>query len=267
MTASRKLAALETRLAVRLMHRTTRSISLTTAGEQFLPHAQTLLDAAAAARASVGSEHEGLSGQLRVTAPAAFGRKIITPLVSEFLTRYPTLRIELELTDSVVDIVASGIDVAIRIGKPRDSTLIVHQLATNTRILCSSPAYLATQGLPRSADDLAKHACLALTGVHHWSFVVDGRVREIAISGPLSSNNLDALHMACLRGLGLCLLSAWDVRDELQSGALVAVDLHAATPADLQISALTPSARMVPKKVQAFIELLTSRLGPTSARP
>ena len=264
MMASRRLAALEADLGVRLMHRTTRSVSLTTEGESFLPHAQAVLDAEAQARASVRSERQLVAGLLRVTAPAAFGRKIVTPLVTDFLTSYPDLKVDLQLTDSLVDIVACGIDVAIRIGKLRDSNLIARRIAPNARVLCAAPAYLARAGMPRAAEDLAGHACLALTGVSHWSFVVSGHVRAIRIAGPFASNSIEALHAACVRGLGLTLLSAWDVAEELRSGALVSIELAAAAPEELAVWAVYPSARLVPPKLRAFVAALAAALRPNA---
>lgn len=256
MIASRRLAALEADLGVRLMHRTTRSVSLTPEGEAFLPHARALLDAAAEARASVGSDRTRVAGLLRITAPAAFGRKVVTPLLAAFLGRHPALRVELQLTDAIVDIVASGIDVAVRIGRLRDSSLVARRIAPNSRLLCAAPAYLAGAGVPESADDLARHACLVLSGTTHWRFAVEGRARDVRVSGPFGSNSIEAIHAACVGGLGLTLLSAWDVADDLRSGALVRVDLAAAEPDELAIWAVYPSARHVAPKLRAFLDAL-----------
>src|SRR5271154_5423200 len=148
MIATRRLAALERDLGVRLMQRTTRSVSLTPEGEAFLPFAQALVEGEAAGRASLRPAAAGVSGLLRVTASAAFGRKIVAPIIPGLLRDHPDLRIDLELTDSIVDIVATGADLALRIGRLRDNSLIGHRLAPNPRVLCAAPAYLAKHGVP-----------------------------------------------------------------------------------------------------------------------
>lgn len=262
MSASRRLAALETSLGVRLMHRTTRAMALTPEGEAFLPHAQAVLETAAAARQSVAPEgRRTVSGLLRVTAPAAFGRKIVAPLMPEFLNAHPELRIDLQLTESVVDIVAAGIDVAIRIGRLRESRLIARKLAPNARVLCAAPAYLERCGTPRTIEELSRHEGLTLSGMAHWPFeTARGRTREVRVAGRFTSSSIEALHEACVGGLGLALLSKWNVLDELRSGTLVEVRLEAATPQEFAIWAVYPSARLVPPKVRVFIDVLERAL-------
>ncbi|QQP87917.1 LysR family transcriptional regulator [Skermanella sp. TT6] len=261
--ASRRLAALEERLGVRLMHRTTRSVSLTPEGETFLPHAQAMLEIEEAARASLAPAEQGVSGLLRVTAPASFGRKVVAPLVPALLDANPDLRIDLELTDSVVDIAAAGIDVAIRIGRLRESTLIARRLAPNTRVLCAAPSYLERRGTPHAVESLAGHECLVLSGTGSWPFDSGGKAREIRISGRFASNSVEAIREACIGGLGIALLSRWDVVTELASGALVRIDFEALIPQEISIWAVYPSSRLVPPKVRAFIASLESALAKT----
>lgn len=260
MAASRRLASLESRIGVRLLHRTTRSVSLTSEGEAFLPFAQEMLEAERAGLAQLSAGETGASGLLRVTAPAAFGRKIIAPMLPALLEQNPDLRIDLELTDYVVDIVGSGIDVAIRIGRLRDSSLIARRLASNVRLLCASPAYLARNGMPQGLADLARHECLVLSGVTHWTFMVGGRSRDVRISGRFASSSIEAVHALCLSGQGLALLSDWDVAEELSSGALVPVSLDAALPQELAIWAVYPSSRLVPPKLRCFVAALETAL-------
>jgi DNA-binding transcriptional LysR family regulator len=266
MAASRRLAALEQQLGVRLMHRTTRSASLTADGEAFLPHAQAMIESEQAALAELAPTARGASGLLRITAPAAFGRKVVAPLVPGILAANPELRIDLQLTDAVVDIVGAGIDVAVRIGRLRDSTLIARRLAPNPRWLCASPAYIARAGQPEQLADLAAHACLALSGQTHWPFKAGGRRREVRVNGPLSSSSIEAIHVACCGGLGLALLSAWDVARDLAAGRLVALTLADAEPEELAIWAVYPTARLIPHKVHAFVEALMRRLRPPPTR-
>lgn len=264
LVASRRLAALEQQLGVRLMHRTTRAVALTGEGEIFLPFAQAIIEAEQAAQAALAPTARGASGLLRLTAPAACGRKVVAPLVPEILAANPELRIDLELTDAVVDIVGAGIDVAVRIGRLQDSTLIARRLAPNPRRLCASPDYVARAGQPKRLADLAAHACLALTGQTHWPFTAGGRRREVRVSGPLSSSSIEAVHAACCAGLGIALLSAWDVADDLAAGRLVTLPLADAEPQELAIWAVYPTARLIPRKVHAFVEALAQRLQPAA---
>lgn len=260
--ASRRLAALESRTGARLIHRTTRSVALTPEGELFLPHAQAMLEAEAAARESLApGGRASVTGLLRVTAPAAFGRKIVTPMVPAFLAAHPDLRLDLQLTDSVVDIVAAGIDLAVRIGRLRDSSLVARKLVPNERVLCAAPAYLARAGTPRTLDDLGGHECLVLSGAAHWPFQdCHGQTREVRVGGRFASSSVEALHAACVGGLGLALLSAWDIVEELRAGTLVRVALDAALPQEFAIYAVYPTTRLVPPKVRAFIAALEGAL-------
>ncbi len=251
--ASRRLAALEARLGARLMHRTTRSVTLTGEGEAFLPHAQ----------AALASGREEAAGLLRVTAPANFGRRVVAPLLPPLLASHPDLRVDLLLTDSLVDIVAEGIDTAVRIARLRDSALVARRLAESPVLLCAAPAYLARAGTPRRLADLAEHDCLALGGGGHWTFELGGRPRRVRVSGRFGSNSLEAVREACLGGAGLALFSAWDVAEELERGALVAVELDALPPQELAIWAVYPTARLLPPKVRVFVSALQDVL----ARP
>lgn len=260
MVASRRLAALERDVGVRLMHRTTRAVSLTSEGESFYEHALFMLETEAAARAIVAPTSAGISGLLRVTTPAAFGRKVIAPLVPSLLLEHPNLRIDLHLTDTVVDIVAAGFDVAVRIGRLQDSSLIARRLTANVRVLCASPAYLARAGTPETVADLSAHECIALTGVNHWPFDVGGRRREVKIGGRFSSSSIEAVHAACANDMGIALLSSWDVDEDLRLGALRGIALRDASPQELAISAVYPTTRMLPRKVELFIQTLSQRL-------
>lgn len=267
MAASRRLAALERDMGVRLMHRTTRAVSLTAEGEALLPYAQAMVEADQAARAAVAPIGGGASGLLRVTAPAAFGRKIVAPLVPTLLDTNPALRIDLQLTDAVVDIVAGGLDVAIRIAALQDSTLIARRLAANVRLLCASQSYLARAGRPNRLADLEHHHCLVLSGTTHWPFNLGGRRREVRVGGRFSSGSIEAVHTACCHGAGLALLSSWDAADDLRSGALEAVSLIDARPQELAIWAVYPTALLVPQKVRTFVEALALGLGSDNQHP
>ena len=260
MAASRRLAALEAALGVRLVHRTTRALALTVEGEAFLPYAEAMMEDAANARAAVRPSATGAAGLLRVTASEPFGRKVVSAMLPAFLAANPDLRVDLLLTDGLVDIVAASVDVAIRIAPLRDSTLVARRLADSPRHLYASPGYLAASGTPRRLADLVDHQCLVLSGATHWTFALGERTRRLRVAGRYSSNSVEALREACLRGVGLVLLSEWNVTDDVAAGRLVPVSLDDAEPETLGIWALYPTARLVPPKARLFVEALKQHL-------
>jgi DNA-binding transcriptional LysR family regulator len=260
MAASRRLAALETELGVRLVQRTTRALSPTAEGEAFLPHAQAMLDEQASALAALRPAGAGVSGQLRVTASAAFGRKVVAPMIARFMAANPDLGVDLLLTDDQVDIVAQGIDVAVRIAKLRDNHLVARRLADNPRRLCAAPAYIARHGKPRVLADLVDHACLLGTGGSHWVFVRNGKTVRQKVGGRFTASSIEALHQACIGGLGIANLSGWNVEDDLRAGVIEPIRLEDAEPEPLTIWAVYPTARLVPAKVRAFVGALEQEL-------
>lgn len=260
MAVSRRLASLERELGVRLLQRTTRSVSLTQEGLEFLPYARALIDAETGARALFSPSTQGAAGLLRITAPSGFGRRNILPLVPELLADNPKLNIDLQLSEDVVDIVGRGIDVAIRIAPLKDSTLIARKITDNPRVICASPAYLKAQGTPQSVADLIKHHCLRLSSVPQWIFEREGETLRVSVEGRFSSDNIEGVRELCVQGLGIAQLTRWDVRKEILEGALVEIALADAEPQALSIWAVLPSTRYLPLRVSAFIEKLKSSL-------
>lgn len=260
MTVSRRLAALEDELGVRMVQRTTRSVSLTAEGEAFLPFAQTLLDTSEAAKITLKASAGTASGILKLTAPTVFGQTVIMPLIPQLLADHPRLQIDLVLSDSIVDIVSLGIDIAIRIATLRDSELVARPLARNPRVLCASPGYLAQQGVPTVLDDLRGHRCIALHGMPHWPFVRDGAPVGFKGQSPFAANSVEAVRTASKLGLGIALLTYWDVRDDIESNSLQLIELADATPEPLFITAVFPTRRQVPRRVHAFLERLEASL-------
>ncbi|WP_104668737.1 LysR family transcriptional regulator [Ensifer adhaerens] len=260
MKATRLISGLEEELGVRLLHRTTRALSLTDDGLAFLPHAKVLLDERAAALASVQGAGVQPTGLLRLSASLAFGRQVAAPLVVDFMRAWPQVQVDLKLTDTVIDIVADGIDLAIRIAELRDSDLIARRVADNPRLLVASPAYIEQFGAPASLSDLSRHECLTNTAMAHWSFRSQGRSRVIKVGGRFTANSIDAIHEACRGGLGIGYLSRWDVAADLANGALREISLGDAAPEPLAIWAVYPSRHMVPAKVKFFIDALAERL-------
>jgi DNA-binding transcriptional LysR family regulator len=259
MVATRRLAALEQDLGVRLFHRTTRSMSLTPEGEAFLPYAQALVEGELAARANLRAAKEGVSGTLRVNTSTAFGRKLIAPIVPRLLKTHPSLRIDLELTDDVVDITGTGMDLAIRFSEPRENSLVARPIGVSPRVLAAAPSYIEEFGRPRTAADLKHHACLSLSGMSRWPLQFDGRERQVSINTRLAAT-ADALHDACVQGAGITLLAHWNVRENLRDGTLVRLELDDASAGDHTIWVVYPSAKLVLPKVRMFIAELETLL-------
>ncbi len=264
MAVSRRLASLEHELGVRLVQRTTRSVSLTQEGMEFLPYARALIDAETGAKSLFSPSTQGAAGLLRITAPSGFGRRNILPLVPELLADNPKLNIDLQLSEDVVDIVGRGIDVAIRIAPLKDSTLIARKITDNPRVICASPAYLNSKDTPRFVEDLTTHHCLRLSSVPQWIFERDGEIIRVSVEGRFTSDNVEGVRELCVQGLGIAQLTRWDVRKEIQEGALVEIALADAEPQALSIWAVLPSTRYLPLRVSAFIEKLKSSLTSTN---
>lgn len=268
MAATRSLASLERELGVRLMHRTTRSLSLTPEGHSFLPFAVALVENDEQARALFEQPSRGAQGLLRVSVSNAFGRKVVAPLVPNLLEQNPELRISLEMSDSQPDLVASGVDLAIRIARLRDSSLIARKLADNTRYLVAAPAYLEKHGTPRSMDELSAFDCLPLSGISHWTFrhpkaettTAMPEEKDVRVSGRFSSDSIDGCHAACLSGSGIALLSHWTVSEDLEKGQLTRLVLDDAEPSSTAIWAVYPTPRYVLPKVRLFIEAVRKSL-------
>lgn len=260
MIASRRLAALEAALGVRLLHRTTRSLSLTPEGETFLPFARALVENEAEAMARLRADTLGVAGLLRVSVPISFGLKFIMPFVPKLLDDNPDLRIAVDLSDSLPDLVATGTDLAIRIARLRDSSLIARKLANNPRTLVASPDYIARRGLPERVEDLAGHDCLALGNATHWTFVSGAGERHVRLNARLSCSSIAGCHAASLSGGGVALLSDWYVDDDVAAGRLVKIGLADAAPEEIAIWAIYPTSQLVLPKVRVFIATLRQTL-------
>jgi DNA-binding transcriptional LysR family regulator len=260
MLVSRRLAALEAELGARLFHRTTRSLSLTPEGEAFLPHAVALIEARDSALESVSSRGFGLSGLLKVTAPNLIGHAVIVPVAAELIANNPALRVDLTLSDGVIDIASAGLDVAIRVAPMKPSDMIASKLSDNPYVLCASPAYIARFGGPANISDLAGHPCIKLHAMDTWPFRRGGELDRVRIEGPLAASTVDAVRAACLAGVGIAMMTYWDVYAQIERGELKRIVLADAEPGELGIWAVFPSRRHVPGRVRAFIDALRERL-------
>ena len=260
MAATRSLSGLEHELGVRLLHRTTRSLSLTDEGQVFLAHAQALLEERDAALASVRPAEAGATGRLRLTASTAVGRQVVAPARVGVMRAPPGGRGDHGRPPRVVDLVGEGLDLGIRIAVMSDSSLVARHLGLSPRGLFATPGYLAAAGIPARAADLAAHECLALAGTGHWALGPVGQAVSVRAAGRFTANTIEGLHQACLGGLGIAMLSRWDVADEVAGGLLAEVRLAEGEPEPLAIWAVYPTRRMVPAKVRLFIRFLAERL-------
>lgn len=260
----RRIDALEERLGVKLMLRTTRRITLTHEGSAFLEDCQKVLADLGNAEASVSAGGVKASGHLRITAPAGFGRRHVAPLVPRFLAEHPDVSLSLNLSDRVVDIVNESFDCAIRVGDLADSSLVSVRLADNRRLCVATPAYLKRAGVPQTPADLARHECLTLSSdasqTRGWAFVVDGQVEHLRPSGRLDCSDGQVLHAWCLAGLGIAWRSTWEVQQDIAAGHLVAVLEDYAAPPN-GIYAVFPQRRLLPLRVRLWIDFVKHSYG------
>jgi DNA-binding transcriptional LysR family regulator len=257
---SRRLDALEERLGIKLLVRTTRKVTLTFEGSAYLEDCQRILRELADAEASVSLGSARASGHLKVTGPAGFGRIHVAPLLRQFLVDHPDVSADLDLSDRTVDLVNEGIDCAVRLGGLVDSSLVAVRLGEMRRAVVGSPAYFQQRGVPRAIEDLAQHDCLALVTQPGWDFVVNGKPILFKPPGRFACNDGAVLHEWALAGMGLAWRSLWEVGDDLRWGRLVSVLDDFATPA-VGIHAVFPQRRHLPLRVRLFIDLLKDNYG------
>ncbi|AAQ58417.1 LysR substrate-binding domain-containing protein [Chromobacterium violaceum] len=255
---SRQVGQLEERLGARLLYRTTRQLSLTEAGELYLAHCRQLLESLADAEQAVSQLQAAPQGQLKLTAPLAYGHSHISPLVLDFMQRYPLLEVSLDLSNQVKDLVHEGYDLAIRIGRLTDSSLMARKLAQRRHHVCASPDYLARCGEPRRPQDLQRHQCLQI-GNEGWHLQVNGRRQSVRVQGRMRCSTAAPLAEAAVRGMGLAQLPDYYVSAYLESGALVEVLADYAEPEE-GIWALYPHNRQLSPKVRLLVDFLADSL-------
>jgi DNA-binding transcriptional LysR family regulator len=263
----RRIDALEERLGVKLLVRTTRRLTLTHEGSAFLENCQRLLADLASAEASVSAGGVKASGHLRVTAPAGFGRRHVAPLVPGFLAAHPDVSLSLNLSDRVVDIVNEGFDCAVRVGDLPDSSLVSVRLADNRRLCVATPAYLLRAGSPASPADLVRHQCLVLSSdasqTRGWAFVEHGELIHVRPRGQVDCSDGQVLHDWCLRGLGIAWRSTWEVEGDVAAGRLqVVLEPFSAPPNG--VYAVFPQSRHLPLRVRLWIDYTKHTFGDPS---
>ena len=262
--ATKRLAQLEERLGVRLVNRTTRTSSLTPEGETYLHYATRILADLHEMDEAVSSTRAVPRGLLRVNASLGFGRTAIAPLVSTFAQRYPQVEVQLDVTDRPVDLVASGIDLAIRFGDLPDQRLVARRIMSNRRLLCASPRYLERHGVPTTLADLANHRSI----VHRqnddahgvWRLMHEGRNVSVKVQGALSSNDGDIVLGWALDGHGILIRSEWDLAKYVESGRLrIVLPQYVQPEADLFV--VYPNKRRQSARARAFIDFLVEQFG------
>jgi LysR family transcriptional activator of dmlA len=256
---TKRLALMEQRLGVRLVNRTTRTVSLTGEGETYLAHARQILADIRAMEESIASHRSAPKGLLRVNATLGFGRTVIAPLISTFARRFPDVEVQLQLTDSPINLVEDAYDLGIRFGELPDTALRARKILSNRRYLCASPAYLKAHGQPQSPEELTQHQCI----VHRqndeahnvWRFNKGRKLETVKVHGALASNDGDVVLGWALDGHGILMRSEWDLAKYLQTGRLqVVLPGHTLAPADLYV--YYPSRQQLSAKVRTFIDFL-----------
>jgi DNA-binding transcriptional LysR family regulator len=263
---TKHIAALEARLGVKLLHRSTRRLSLTDAGRNYLEASERILADMNAADAAVAAERVEPRGVLRLNVPVSFGERQVAPLLAEFAAAHPLVSVELGLNDRLVDLAEEGWDLAIRIGTLGDSSLIARRVAPCRTLVCAAPSYLKARGVPRNVASLAQHNCLGYTlsriaGVDRWTFGAKNDV-VVKVTGNLRANNGDALRAAAIAGQGIIYQPAFVVADELRSGELVALTFDQPTVQFGGIYAVYLPDRNPAAKVRAFIDFIAGRFAP-----
>ena len=260
-TLAKAVGRLEKGLGVKLFHRTTRQVRLTPDGERLYQRCQRVLAEVEDLRAEASGTRAAVAGELVVSASVFYGRRFVMPLLADLVRRHPGLRIDVRLSDTWVDLVRDGIDIAVRIGRMNDSTLVARRVDQQSLVLCASPAYLAARGTPRRLEDLAQHDAIAFrlptTGRDRpWQFRQRGAAVEIAPRARVRIGDTEGLVDAMELGLGLAQLPDNIVRDALAAARLVEV-LPSCRPEPMPISVVYPSGRLVPARVRAAIEALS----------
>ena len=261
---SKQLAALEDRLGVRLLNRTTRRISLTEVGSAYYDRCKRILADVDEAEVAVSQSHAAPRGRLKITAPTTFAHRHVAPHLPSFIARFPDVEVQLLVNDRIVDLVDEGIDLAIRISVLKDSSLIARKLANNVRSIVAAPEYLSRHGRPHVPDELIQHTLLTYppgNQINDWHFMVGGTETVIRAKGAIMTSNGDSILKAVQAGGGLAMLPSFMTGEHIKSGRLIEV-LSEFVREDVPIYAVYPSSRHLSPKVRAFVDFLIETYGP-----
>lgn len=255
---SRQISALEQRLNIKLFYRTTRKVSLTEEGRIFYQHCRSVLDGLDAAERAITNLQSKPQGKIKLTAPVTYGEQQIMPLVNDFIKQYSDIEVSAYLSNQQVDIVEQGYDLAIRIGKLTDSSMMAKKLGQRTSYICASPEYVKHYGIPHSLSELNKHNCL-LGSLDYWHFRDDDKERHIRVNGRLRYNSGHSLVDAALKGLGIVQLPDYYVQHHIESGKLVTL-LDNYREIDQGIWAVYPQNRHLSPKIRLLVDFLAEHL-------
>lgn len=255
---SRQVSALENRLKVKLLYRTTRKVSLTQEGTLFFQHCRSVLDGLEQAEMAITNLQANPQGMIKLTASVTYGEQQVLPLVNDFLLLHPDIQVSAHLSNQKIDLVDEGYDLAIRLGKLNDSTLMAKKLGQRTNYVCASPAYLSKQGTPHALSELSQHNCLLGT-MDYWRFLENNKEKNIRVSGRARFNSGYGLVDAALKGLGIVQLPDYYVKDYLAQGRLITLLDHYREP-DEGIWAVYPHNRQLSAKIRLLVDYLTKHL-------
>lgn len=257
---SRQISALEKRLSIKLFYRTTRKVSLTEEGRIFYQHCRSVLDGLDAAERAITNLQSKPQGKIKLTAPVTYGEQQILPLVNNFILKYSDIEVSAYLSNRQIDLAEDGYDLAIRLGKLTDSSMMAKNLGKRTNYVCASPAYLDKHGIPHTISELSKHSCLLGT-LDYWHFSEFGREKNIRVNGRVRYNSGYSLTDAALKGVGIVQLPDYYVQQHLQSGELVHLLDNYRAP-DEGIWALYPQNRHLSPRIRLLVDYLAEQLNP-----
>ena len=260
---SRGLTALESRLGVRLVTRTSRSFELTEEGQLFFERCARIVADIADAEAEASSKGTTVKGMLRIGAPMELGRRLVAPLIAEFRTKFPHVQVHLVLSDSGLDVIDDGLDVALRVGLPSDSSVIAKKILTAKRITCASPAYFKQHGIPSNPGDLLQHDCIRLVRgrrvMDAWVFQEQGKRFEVVVNGTLTTTSGEVVHDWVRAGRGIALKADWDLQAELRDGSIVPC-LSDYWCDEIDLFALCANRQHLSPRIRAFLKFIAARL-------
>jgi DNA-binding transcriptional LysR family regulator len=260
---SRGLSALESRLGVRLVTRTSRTFALTEEGQLFYERCERIVEEIAEAEAEASSQGKTVKGKLRIGAPMSIGRRLIAPLIARFVEKYPGIEAHLDLSDSGLDVIDDGLDVALRAGLPTDASVIAKKILSTRRAVCASPSYLKRHGIPRRPEDLQQHDCIRLVRgrrvMDTWSFQEDGKRFELTVNGALTTNSGEVMHNWVRAGRGIALKAVWDVQPDLEAGTLVEC-LREFWCDEIDLFAICANRQHLFPRIRVFLDFISATL-------
>jgi DNA-binding transcriptional LysR family regulator len=265
---SRALGALESRLGVRLVTRTSRAFTLTEEGSLFYERCQRIVAEIAEAEAEASSKRGSVKGKLRIGAPNELGRRLVAPLIAKFAQEFPEVQVHLTLSDSGLDVIDDALDVALRIGLPDDSSVIARKVLSTKRIACASMEYFRRHGTPSHPEDLRQHDCIRLVRgrrvMDSWVFQENGRKFEVTVSGTLTTTSGEVVHDWVRAGLGIALKASWDLLPELADGTIVQC-LEPFWCDHIDLFAICANRTHQPPRIRAFVDFIAKQLPQWSA--